>query len=93
MPTDLKRVSDGRSGRNISEWASQNWADIEAPGRKVMASKSKNKFHVIPASEVAKMREAAKPAIAQWISAMKGRGINGQVLLDDARAMVAKYTK
>jgi hypothetical protein len=39
------------------------------------------------------MREAAKPAIAQWISAMKGRGINGQVLLDDARAMVAKYTK
>jgi TRAP-type C4-dicarboxylate transport system substrate-binding protein len=93
LPTDLKRVIDGLSGRNISKWASQTWTDIEAPGRKVMASKSKNKFHIIPAVEVAKMREAAKPAIAQWLKAMKGRGINGQVLLDDARAMVAKYTK
>jgi TRAP-type C4-dicarboxylate transport system substrate-binding protein len=93
LPPDLKKVIDDHSGRNISPWASQLWADSENPGRKVMASKSKNKFHVIPASEVAKMREAAKPAIAQWISAMKGRGINGQVLLDDARAMVAKYTK
>ncbi len=93
LPTDLKRVIDGLSGRNISVGAAETWAGIEVPGRKVMASKSKNKFHTIPASEVAKMREAAKPAIAQWLKAMKGRNINGQELLDDARAMVAKYTK
>lgn len=93
LAPDLKKVIDDHSGRNISEWAGQNWADIEIPGRKVMASKSKNKFHVIPANEVAKMREAAKPATAQWLKQMKSRGIDGQVLLDDARAMVAKYTK
>jgi len=93
LPPDLKKVIDDHSGRNISKWAGQNWADIEVPGRKVMASKSKNKFHVIPASEVAKIRAAAKPAIKQWVKQMKGRGIDGQALLNDARAMVAKYTK
>ena len=93
LAPDLKKVIDDHSGRNISEWAGQNWADIEIPGRKVMASKSKNKFHVIPAAEVAKIRAASKPAIDQWVAQMKKRNIDGQVLLDDARAMVAKYTK
>lgn len=93
LSPDLKKVIDAHSGRNISGWASETWARIEKPGRKVMASKSKNKFHVIPESEVAKMRAAAKPAVQQWLKQMKSRGIDGKVLLDDARALVAKYTK
>ena len=88
-----KKVIDQFSGKNIAKWAGQNWDDIEAPGEKVMRSKKKNSFLTIPAGEVAKMKEAAKPAIARWIKIMKKKGIDGDQLISDARAMIAKYNK
>ena len=45
----------------------------------------------MPPAEVAKMKAAAKPAIDRWLNQMKKKGIDGQALLDDARAMIAKY--
>jgi TRAP-type C4-dicarboxylate transport system substrate-binding protein len=93
LPADLKKVIDNNSGDNIARMAAENWAAIEIPGRKVMASKKKNKFHTLPAADVAKLHKAAKPVIARWLKEMKGRGIDGDALLADARAMVAKYTK
>jgi TRAP-type C4-dicarboxylate transport system substrate-binding protein len=93
LPPDLKKVIDDLSGRNIAEWAGQNWAEIEESGRKVMASQSKNKFHVIPAAEVAKMKAAAKPTIDRWLAEMKDKGHDGEKMLAEARALVAKYSK
>lgn len=93
LPDDLKKVIDNNSGDRIARWAGENWAAIEVPGQKVMASKKKNQFHTLPAEDVAAMHEAAKPVIDRWLKEMKGRGIDGEALLADARAMVAKYTK
>ncbi len=93
LPADLKKVIDNNSGRNISRWVGQNWADIEVPARKVMESKKKNKFHMMPAAEVAKMKAAAKPAIDRWLKQMKAKGIDGAALLADARSLIAKYSK
>ncbi len=93
LPADLKKVIDKLSGRNIARWAGQNWADIEIPARKLMASKKKNSFSTIPPAEVAKMKAAAKPVIARWLKQMKGKGVDGAALLADARAMIAKYRK
>ncbi len=93
LPNDLKKVIDDLSGKNIAKWVGQNWADIEIPARKVMESKKKNKFHIMPASEVAKMKAAAKPAIDRWLKQMKAKGIDGDTLLKDARALIAKYSK
>jgi TRAP-type C4-dicarboxylate transport system substrate-binding protein len=93
LPADLKKVIDDLSGRNIAQWAGQNWADIEVPAQKVMRSKSKNKFHMMPPSEVKKMKAMAKPAIERWLKQMKRKGVDGAELLSDARAMIAKYAK
>lgn len=93
LPADLKKVIDNNSGDNIAKWVGQNWADIEVPSRKIMASKKKNKFHTIPAGEVAKMQKAAGPVIDRWLREMKGRGIDGAALLADARAMIARHSK
>ncbi len=93
LPADLKKVIDNNSGDNIARWAGENWAEIEIPAGKVMASKKQNKFHTLPAADVAKMHKAAKPVIDRWLKEMEGRGIDGATLLADARAMVAKYTK
>jgi len=93
LPADLKKVIDDHSGSNIAKWAGENWVKIETPGKKVMQSKKKNKFHTIPAAEVAKMKAAAKPAIARWLKEVKAKGIDGATLLADARALLAKYSK
>ena len=84
---------DNNSGRNIARWAGENWAKIEIPGERVMKSKKKNRFHMMPPSEVAKMKAAAKPAIDRWLKQMKGKGVDGAALLADAKAMIAKYAK
>ena len=93
LPSDLKRVLDANSGRNIARQAGELWAKIEAPGKKVIASRKKNKFHIIPASEVAKMKKAAEPVYDIWFAEMKKIGVDGPTLLKDARALIAKYSK
>ena len=93
LPPDLKKVIDDHSGTNIAEWAGQNWAEIELAGQKVMESKQKNKFHVIPPAEVAKMKAAAGSTIDRWLEQMKAKGLDGEAMLAEARALVAKYTK
>ncbi|MCL4799076.1 MAG: TRAP transporter substrate-binding protein [Burkholderiales bacterium] len=93
LPADLKKVIDANSGRNLAPVAGKNWDQIEISGRKVMASKDKNKFLEIPPAEVARMRELAKPAIDQWVADMNAKGFKGEELLNDARSLIAKYSK
>jgi len=93
LPPDLKRVIDANSGRNIARWAGENWVAIEGPAKKVMQSKSKNQFHIIPPDEVAKMQEAVKPVYERWFEEMKKLGIDGPRLLADARALIDKHSK
>ena len=33
------------------------------------------------------------PVVTKWIEEMKGKGVDGQALLDEARAAIVKYTK
>ena len=35
---------------------------------------------------------AAQPVIENWVGEMKGKGLDGQALLDEARALINKYT-
>ena len=92
LPSDLRKVIDDNSGRNIAEMAGRNWDAIEAPGLKVVQSREKNKFHTIPAEEVARMKEAAKPVFDRWLAEMKDIGVDGAKLLADARALIDKYS-
>jgi TRAP-type C4-dicarboxylate transport system substrate-binding protein len=93
LPPDLKKVIDDNAGRHIAKWAGENWAAIEIPGKEVMQSKPKNKFHTIPEPEVAKMRAAAKPVFDRWIEEVKKAGVDGDALLADARALIEKHAR
>lgn len=91
LPGDLRKVIDDNSGRNIADWAGRNWRAIEEPGRKVVASLSKNRFLTVPPAEVAKMKAAGQTVVDGWVEEMRGRNIDGARLLADARAMIARY--
>lgn len=93
LPPDMKKIIDEHSGMNLARQAGENWARIEEPAKKVMASKPGNQFHVIPAAEVAKFVEAARPAKERWIAEMNKRGLSGSAMLKEAEELVAKHTR
>jgi len=93
LPPDMKKVIDDHSGRNIAKWAGENWAAIEAPGKKVIASKPKNKFHTISLAEAEKMKKASQPVFDRWYAEMKKIGVDGEALVADARSLIDKYSQ
>ncbi len=92
LPADLKKVLDDNSGRAIAAAAGQNWRDIETPGRKVVESKSKNKFYVIPEDEVEKMKSAAQPVFDRWYEEVGKRGLDGPTMVIDALDLIEKHS-
>jgi TRAP-type C4-dicarboxylate transport system substrate-binding protein len=95
LPADLKRVIDANSGRNIAAAAGKNWEELEAPSKKVMQSKKKNRFSTLSATESDKIKKVSQGVYDLVIAELKNKHNinNGQQLIDDARAMIAKYSK
>ena len=92
LPADLKKVIDANSGMALARKVGKVWDEVEIPGREA-AMAAKVQFHKMPAAEIAKMQAATQPVIDAWIKDMDGKGANGKMLVDDARAMIAKYAK
>ena len=91
LPDELKKVIDDHSGRNIAQWAGENWRQVEEPGLAAVKARPENRFHVIPPEEVAKMREAAETVFDRWFAEVKKVGLDGPAMLEDARNLIAKY--
>ncbi len=90
LPPDLKKVIDDNSGPATSKWAGKVMDDGDAPGL-AAAKKRGNAIVVLDAAETARWKKAAEPVYAAWIAEMKAKGIDGQALINDARALIAKY--
>ena len=81
LPDDLKAAIDANSGQEFSAFAGRTQAD-----------RGNNIIELGP-EEVARWKEAAQPVIDNWVAEMDGKGIEGQALLDEARALIDKYSK
>jgi TRAP-type C4-dicarboxylate transport system substrate-binding protein len=90
LPPDLKKVIDDNSGAETSKWAGKTMDDGDAPGLEA-AKKRGNALVTLDAAEMARWKKAAEPVIVDWVAEMKGKGIDGQILINDARAMIAKF--
>ncbi len=92
LPDDLKKVIDDNSGAALSQWLGEIWEAAEGPG-KAKAGAS-GEIITMPAAEVAKLRaRIEQPVIDRWVAEMKGKSIDGQALVDEARALIAKHSK
>lgn len=91
LPDDLKKVIDENAGAEFSAFAGKTQAEWDAPGRKIAVDMGNN-IVTLPPEEVARWREAAQPVIDNWVKDMTAKGIDGQKLLDEARALIDKYT-
>jgi len=90
MPADLQEVIDSNSGLEFSIFAGGTQADADGPARAAAVERGNN---IITVSEEGALEWAAvvEPIYETWVADMDGRGIDGQGLIDEARALMAEY--
>jgi len=92
LPADLKKVIDDNSGMPLALTAGRMW-DTEGAAVEDMVRKRGNSITAISADEAARWRRTTQPVIDDWIKAMKDKGVDGGKMIENARALVAKYDK
>ncbi|MEX0343365.1 MAG: TRAP transporter substrate-binding protein [Rhizobiaceae bacterium] len=92
LPDDLKKIVDDNSGLELSVFAGTTQAAADGPARE-KAVAAGNNIITLSDEEVAKWRDAAQPVYDEWLADMKSKGIDGDKLLSEAQALIAKYTE
>jgi TRAP-type C4-dicarboxylate transport system substrate-binding protein len=90
LPDDLKAVVDANSGLEFSIFAGGTQSDADGPARQVAVDNGNN-IITIPESETQVWHDLVQPIYDTWIADMEKRGIDGQALIDEARALMAEY--
>ncbi|MAN47583.1 MAG: C4-dicarboxylate ABC transporter [Hyphomonas sp.] len=88
LPDDLKAVIDANSGLETSRMFGRVMDNGDATGLSIAVNAGNNVVQLDEA-ETARWIEAAEPVVDRWLADMDGQGIDGQSLLDAARAAVA----
>lgn len=89
LPDDLKAVIDANSGADVSAWAGKTMQAADGPSRAKAVEMGNNIITLTP-EQVEEWRTAAAPTIAAWIKSMDDAGFDGQALVDEAKALIAK---
>jgi TRAP-type C4-dicarboxylate transport system substrate-binding protein len=92
LPPDLKKVLDANSGQVAATMAAKVW-DEQADVVEAMVRKRGNTVSAISAEEAANWRKATAPVTEAWIAQVKERGLDGGKMIENARALIAKYEK
>lgn len=90
LPDDIRAAIDAESGLALAEFAAQVMHERDKPGRDI-AVDSGNTIVVLDEAEVARWKEKAQPVIARWVAEMEAKGIDGNALIDQAKALIQKH--
>jgi TRAP-type C4-dicarboxylate transport system substrate-binding protein len=92
LPADLKAVIDKNSGQTAAAMAGRVW-DEQAVVVSDMVKKRGNSITTLSDDEAARWRKTTQPVIDAWLKSSMERGLDGEKLLADARAAIAKHDK
>lgn len=92
LPADLKAVIDKNSGATAAAMAGKVW-DEQAVVVSDMVRKRGNIITVIEEAEAARWRKTTEPVIEGWLKTAKEKGLDGEKLLANARAALARHEK
>ena len=92
LPDDLKKVIDDNSGLEFSVFAGGTQADADGPAREIAVGLGNN-IITLDAAQTQEWRDLSQPVYEEWIADMDSKGKDGQALLDEARALIAKYSQ
>ena len=88
LPADLKAVIDRNSGLSLSGHIGALWDNSKAAARSTAVERG-NAFHTVPATELAQWERRSRTLYADWLADMNKRGLDGNAMLADARALIA----
>jgi len=92
LPDDLKTVIDQNSGEEFSVFAGGTQADADGPARQNAVNLGNN-IITLDAAATQEWRDLSQPIYDEWVADMNKRGKDGQALIDEAKALIAKYTE
>ena len=92
LPADLQKVIDDNSGMEFSVFAGSTQESADGPARKAAVDRGNN-IVTVSGDDVQAWRDAAQPIYDEWVADMDAKGIDGQALIDEARALIAKYSE
>ena len=90
LPEDLQAVLDANSGLEFSIFAGGTQADADGPARE-LALDMGNNIITVSEEQAEEWRTVTNPIYESWLAEMEGQGIDGQALIDEARALMDAY--
>lgn len=90
LPDDLRAIIDAESGEKLSAFASQVMWDMDAPAREI-AVEAGNNIVTLDEAEVQRWKDASQPVIDRWVAETDAQGIDGNALIEQARALIQKH--
>ena len=92
LPPDVQKAFDANNG--VARWRAVGkvWTDSEEGGI-ALARKAGNKHIQLTEAELALFKQKLEPVVQRWIDEVKSKGIDGKALVDQARTLIAKYSK
>jgi TRAP-type C4-dicarboxylate transport system substrate-binding protein len=91
LDPELQKVIEDNSGLAFSILAGGTQADADGPARQA-AVDAGNTIVTVSGDDLKVWEDAAQPVYADWLADMESRGIDGQALIDEARALMDSYT-
>ena len=92
LPADLKAAIDKNSGMKFAELAGNMWDDAGADVLE-MVKKRGNTHHHHHRGREGQVDQGHRARHRRWIKQVKDKGLDGGKLIEQARALVAKYDK
>lgn len=92
LPPDLKKVIDDNSGAGLSQQIGRIWDESQAVGRKAATDRGNTMIQLTP-QQTDEWMAASNSLYLEWVADMNRRGLPGEQMLKDARALLEKHKK
>ncbi len=90
LPADLKKVIDTNSGVELSGRIGATFLQADAEGKKLTQGNTTN---VISKAELQQWKAVGQTVSDAWVKEVTAKGMNGQQLLDGAKALLQKHAR
>ncbi|TSE34962.1 Solute-binding protein [Tepidimonas charontis] len=90
LPAELKKVIDDNSGPTLSAAFGKAMDDADKTGREI-ALKAGNRITQLEPAEAQRWLRTASVVEDDWIKEMRGKGIDANALVREARALIAQH--
>jgi TRAP-type C4-dicarboxylate transport system substrate-binding protein len=87
LPDDLKAIIDSNSGLDASGWAGRAMEEGDAVGLEATEAQG-NTIATMDDAVVAEIKSISEELIGAWVAEMDEKGLPGQAMVDDAKALV-----